>query len=44
LEVVQQNQDLTANELVHLVRQSLNDFTHGSLPADDITLIVCRVN
>jgi phosphoserine phosphatase RsbU/P len=43
-EVVRQNEGLHANELVQKVRQALNDFTQGALLADDITLIVCRVN
>jgi sigma-B regulation protein RsbU (phosphoserine phosphatase) len=44
LDVVRQNEGLHANELVQKVRQALNDFTQGALLADDITLIVCRVN
>jgi phosphoserine phosphatase RsbU/P len=43
LEVVQQNAGLSANELVQKLRQVLNDFTQGSLLADDITLVVCQV-
>jgi len=44
LEIVRQNDGLHANELIQKVRQALNDFTQGALLADDITLIVCRVN
>jgi len=44
LDVVRQNEGMHANELVQKVRQALNDFTQGALLADDITLIVCRVN
>ena len=44
LEVVRQNESLSANELMQKVRQSLNDFTQGGLLADDITLVLCRVN
>ena len=44
LEIVQQGEGLSANELIHNVRQALSDFTQGALLADDITLIVCRVN
>lgn len=43
-EVIQQNETLPANELAHKIRQSLNDFTRGSVPADDITMVICRVN
>ena len=44
LEVVRQSEGLSANELMHNVRQALTDFTQGALLADDSTLIVCRVN
>jgi len=44
LEIVRQNEGLRANDLIQKVRQALNDFTQGALLADDITLIVCRVN
>lgn len=44
LEIVRRNDGLSAGELVQKVRQALGDFTQGSLPADDITLIVCRVS
>ena len=42
-EIVQQNKGLPANELTQKIRQALNDFTQGNLPADDITMIVCKV-
>jgi sigma-B regulation protein RsbU (phosphoserine phosphatase) len=42
--VIHQNSGLHANELVQKLRQELNDFTQGSLLADDITLVVCKVN
>ena len=42
--IVQQNQGLPANELTQKIRQALNEFTHGNLPADDITMIVCKVS
>ena len=42
-EIVQQNKGLPANELTQKIRQAVNDFTQGSLPADDITMIVCKV-
>lgn len=43
-EVIRQNEDLPAEGLTNKVRQALNDFTLGSLPADDITLVVSKVN
>jgi sigma-B regulation protein RsbU (phosphoserine phosphatase) len=42
-EIVQQNQALLANELTQKIRQALNEFTQGNLPADDITMIVCKL-
>ena len=44
LEIVRQNEGMHANELIQKVRQALNDFTQGAVLADDITLVVCRVN
>jgi phosphoserine phosphatase RsbU/P len=44
LEVVRQNENLPANELTQKLRQALTDFTQGGLLADDITLVVCKVN
>lgn len=43
VEVIQQNEDLPANELTQKIRQALNDFTQGSLLADDVTLILSKV-
>jgi len=42
-EIVQQNEALPANEITQKIRGALNDFAGGSLPADDITIIVCKV-
>jgi len=42
-EIVQQNEGLPANELTQKIRQAVNEFTQGSLLADDITLVVCKV-
>ncbi len=44
MEIVWQNNSLSANELVQKIRQAMNDFTQGAVLADDITLVVCRVN
>jgi phosphoserine phosphatase RsbU/P len=41
-EIVQQNEGLPANELTQKIRQAVNEFTQGSLLADDITLVVCK--
>jgi len=43
-EVIRRNQNLPAEGLSNKVRQALSEFTRASLPADDITLIVSRVN
>lgn len=43
VELIQQNRDLPANELIQRIRQALNEFTQGSLLADDVTLILCKV-
>lgn len=43
-EILWQNNSLSANELVQKTRQAMNDFTQGAVLADDITLVVCRVN
>jgi sigma-B regulation protein RsbU (phosphoserine phosphatase) len=42
-EVLSQNENLPANEIVQKIRQSLSDFTQGAVLADDVTLIVCKV-
>jgi len=43
-EIVRQNQNLSAEGLTTRVRQSLNEFTEGSLLADDVTLVVSKVS
>ncbi|MEO8355049.1 MAG: PP2C family protein-serine/threonine phosphatase [Chloroflexota bacterium] len=43
-EVIQQNEVLPASELAQKIRQSLNDFTQGSVLVDDVTLVICKVN
>ncbi len=42
-EVVAQNENLRADDLIQKVLQSLNQFAHGSPLADDATLVVCKV-
>ncbi|HJS19017.1 MAG TPA: PP2C family protein-serine/threonine phosphatase [Anaerolineales bacterium] len=44
LDIVQQNAGSSASQLIQNIRQALNDFTQGSLLADDITLVICKVN
>lgn len=44
LELLRLQEGLPANELMQKIRQSLNEFTQGALPADDLTLVVCRVS
>jgi phosphoserine phosphatase RsbU/P len=44
LDVIRQNQGQQSNDLLEKLRQALNDFTHGSLLDDDITLVALRVN
>jgi phosphoserine phosphatase RsbU/P len=43
LEVVRLNEGLPTNGLIQKLWQSLNDFTQDSILADDITLVICRV-
>ena len=43
-EVVSQNQNLPAEGLSNKIRQTLTEFTQGSLLADDVTLIVSKVS
>jgi sigma-B regulation protein RsbU (phosphoserine phosphatase) len=43
LEVVRLNEGLPTNGLIQKIWQTLNDFTQDSLLADDITLVVCKV-
>jgi phosphoserine phosphatase RsbU/P len=42
-DVIVQNENLPADELIQKVLQSLNEFAHGSPLADDATLVVCKV-
>jgi phosphoserine phosphatase RsbU/P len=42
-EILQQNENLPANEITQKIRGALNDFTGGALLADDITIVVCKV-
>lgn len=44
LDIVHQNESLPANELTIKIRQALHEFTQGSVLADDITLVVCKIN
>ena len=43
-EVIRQNEDLPADGIANKIRQALNDFTQGTLLADDVTLVVSKVN
>jgi sigma-B regulation protein RsbU (phosphoserine phosphatase) len=43
-QVVRQNAGLPAQELVHVLRQTLNDFSDGKPLEDDATLLVCRLD
>jgi len=43
-EVVRQNGDLPADGIANKVRQILNEFTRGTLLADDVTLVVSKVS
>jgi sigma-B regulation protein RsbU (phosphoserine phosphatase) len=42
-QVVRQNAGLPAQELLHSLRQALNDFSDGKQLEDDVTLLVCRL-
>ena len=42
-EVIAQNENSPADELIQKVLQSLNEFAHGNPLADDATLVVCKV-
>ena len=42
-EVIAQNENLPADDLIQKVLQSLNEFAHGNPLADDATLVVCKV-
>jgi sigma-B regulation protein RsbU (phosphoserine phosphatase) len=43
-QVVRQNAGLPAQELIHRLRQALNDFSSGKPLEDDVTLLVCRLD
>ena len=42
-DVIAQNENSSADELIQKVLQSLNEFAQGSPLADDATLVVCKV-
>ena len=42
-EILQQNENLPANEITQKIRVALNDFTQGAVLADDITIVICKV-
>jgi len=42
-EIIHQNEDLSAREVTGRVIQAVGQFTQNSMLADDITLIVCKV-
>ncbi|PWB69729.1 MAG: hypothetical protein C3F07_18635 [Anaerolineales bacterium] len=43
-EVVRNNEHQSSEAIAGKIRQALNDFTQGALLADDVTLVVCKVN
>lgn len=43
-QIVRQNAGLPAQELLHRLRQALNDFSNGKPLEDDATLLVCRMD
>jgi len=43
-DVVRQNGDLPAEGIATKIRQALNEFAQGTLLADDVTLVVSKVN
>lgn len=43
-EVIRQNESLPAEGLANKIRQALNEFTQGTLLADDVTLVVSKVS
>lgn len=43
-QVVRQNASLPAQELLHRLRQALNDFSDGRPLEDDATMLVCRMD
>ena len=43
-DVIRQNKSLSAEGLASRVRQAMTEFTQGSIPIDDITLVVSKVS
>jgi sigma-B regulation protein RsbU (phosphoserine phosphatase) len=43
-EINRQNENLPAESLAAQIRQTLNEFTQGSLLEDDVTLVVGKVS
>lgn len=43
-DIVPQYALLSAQDMLYTVRQALSDFTLGQAPADDITLLICKVS
>jgi len=43
-EVIRQSGDLPAEGIANKIRQALNEFAQGTLLADDVTLVVVKVN
>ncbi len=43
-EAVRQNGDLSSDAIANKIRQALNEFTQGTLLADDVTLVVSKVS
>jgi sigma-B regulation protein RsbU (phosphoserine phosphatase) len=43
-EIIRQNENLPAESLAAQIRQTLNEFTQGSLLEDDVTLVVGKVS
>ncbi len=42
-EVIRQNANLTAEQLIQKVLRALKDFTNGGQLEDDVTLVICKV-
>jgi sigma-B regulation protein RsbU (phosphoserine phosphatase) len=42
-EILQQSENLPANEITQKIRGALNDFTQGAVLVDDITIVICKV-
>jgi sigma-B regulation protein RsbU (phosphoserine phosphatase) len=43
-EIIRQNTDATAEQLIQKILQALKDFTNGSPQEDDVTLVICKAN